>query len=43
MEVLLEVVAQWEVQERAFVRRQLHAGGQAALNNRQITGGKVAI
>ena len=43
MEVLLEMVAQREIQERTPVRRQLHAGAQPALNNRQIAGGEVTI
>ena len=43
VEVLLEVVAQREVQERPPVRRQLHAGGQAALHDREVAGGQVPV
>ena len=43
MEVLLEVMAQRNVEERPASGCQLHAGRQAALHNRQIAGGKVPV
>jgi hypothetical protein len=36
VEVLLEVVTQWHVQERAVARGELHRGCQTALNDGQI-------
>ena len=43
MEVLLEVVAEREVEERASVRRQLHRRGQAALDDGEVAGGQVPV
>src|SRR5687767_3332761 len=43
MVVLLEVMAQREVQERPLIRCQLHRGGEAALNDCEITSREVAI
>jgi hypothetical protein len=43
VEVLLEVVAQREVQERPPVRRQLHAGRQSPLHDREVAGGQVPV
>ena len=41
MEVLLEVVAQREVEERPPVRGQLHRRGQPALHDGEVAGGEV--
>ena len=43
VEVLLEVVAKREVEERAPVRRQLHRSGQTALDDGEVAGGKVPV
>ena len=43
VEVLLEVVAQREVEERPLLRGQLHRGRQAALHDRQVAGGQVPV
>ena len=43
VEVLLEVVAQRDVDERAAVGGQLHAGGQPALDQRDVAGGQVLV
>lgn len=43
VEVLLEVVAQWNVQEWAAARGQLHAGRQATLYDGEVRGGEVAV
>ena len=43
MEVLLEVVTEREVQERAAVRRELHAGREAALDHGQVARGQMAV
>lgn len=43
MEVLLEMVAQGEVEKRSLLRGQLHRGGQATLNHREIARGKVPV
>ena len=43
VEVLLEVVAQREDQERALVGGQLHRGGQAALDDGEVAGGEVLV
>ena len=43
VEVLLEVVAEREVEERASVRRQLHRRRQAALDDGEIAGGEVPV
>jgi DNA-binding CsgD family transcriptional regulator len=41
--VLFEVVPQGEVQERTPVRGQLHRRGEAALNDREVTGCEMAV
>ncbi len=43
VEVLLEVVAEREVQERPPAGGQLHRGGQAALDDGEVAGGQVAV
>ena len=43
VEVLLEVVAEREVDERPAVRGQLHRGGQPALDDGQVAGGEMAV
>ena len=43
MEVLLEVVAEREVEERAPVRGQLHRGRQATLDDCQVADGEVPV
>src|SRR5918996_5739200 len=43
VEVLLEVVGQGEVEERAPGRGQLHAGGQAPLDHGEVAGGQVPV
>src|SRR5258708_134426 len=43
VEVLLEMVAQREVQKRALVRRQLHRRRQPTLHHRQIPDGEVTV
>ena len=43
MEVLLEVVAQREVEEGPVVGRELHRGGQPALDDGQVAHGEVAV
>src|SRR5689334_19310056 len=43
VEVLLEVVPEREVQERALGRGQLHSGGQAALDDGHIAGAQVLV
>src|SRR5581483_7592889 len=43
VEVLLEVVLEWEVEERPTVGRQLHRCGQAALDDRDVASGKMAV
>jgi len=42
VEVLLEVVAQREVDERPPIRRQLHGRREAPLHDRQIAGRQMA-
>ena len=41
--VLLEVVAQREVEERPLAGGQLHRGGQAALDHREVARREVAV
>src|SRR6188768_1431404 len=43
VEVLLEVVAQREVEERPLLRGQLHRRRQAPLDHCQVTGRQVAV
>src|SRR3954447_14934078 len=43
VEVLLEVVAKREVEERSLVGGQLHRGGESALNDGEVAGGEVAV
>ena len=43
MEVLLEVVAQREVEERPPVGGQLHRRGQPALDHREVAGGELPV
>ena len=43
VEVLLEMVPEREIEERRSRRRQLHAGGEAALHERQIAGGEMPV
>src|SRR5262249_59369242 len=43
VEVLLEVVAQWHVNERSTVGRQLHARGQPGLGDGEVARGEVAV
>ena len=43
MEVLLEVVAEREVEERPPVRRQFHRGGQSALDDGEVAGGEMPV
>ena len=43
VEVLLEVVPEREVEERPPVRGQLHRRRQAALDDREVAGGEVAV
>ena len=43
VEVLLEVVTQWEVEERPPVRRQLHRRRQPALDDGEVAGCKVTV
>jgi hypothetical protein len=43
VEVLLEVVAEREVQERPPVRRQLHRRGQSALDDGEVAGGEMPV
>ena len=43
MEVLLEVVAEGEVEEGALVCGQLHRGCEAALDDGEVAGGEVAV
>ena len=43
VEVLLEVVAEREVEERPPVGGQLHRGRQPALDDREVAGGQVAV
>ena len=43
MEVLLEVVAQREVEERSPVRRQLHARRQPTLHHREVARGVMPV
>ena len=43
VEVLLEVVAQREVEERPPVGGQLHRRGQPALDDREVAGGQVPV
>jgi hypothetical protein len=43
VEVLLEVVAEREVEERTPVRGQLHRRREAALDNREVAGCEMAV
>jgi hypothetical protein len=43
VEVLLEMAAQRDVQERPLAGSQLHRGRQAALYHGQVTGGQVLM
>ena len=43
VEVLLEVVAQRNVEERAAGRRQLHARGQPSLHDREVAGSEMPV
>src|ERR1700761_2387922 len=43
VELLLEVVAEWEVEKRAPVGGEFHRGGQTALDHRQVAGRQVAF
>src|SRR4051794_30903334 len=43
MEVLLEVMAKREVEERPPVRGELHRGGEPALHHGEIASGEVAV
>ena len=43
MEVLLEMVSQREIDERRAGGGKLHAGGEPALDQRQITGCKMPV
>ena len=43
MEVLLEVMVQWHVNERPPGGGQLHRGGQPALDHRKVAGGQVPV
>ena len=42
-QALLEVVGQREVEERSLVGGELHARGQAALDDGEVAGGEVAV
>jgi hypothetical protein len=43
VEVLLEVVAEWEVEEGPAVGGELHCRGEASLDDRQVAGGEVLV
>ncbi len=43
VEVLLEVVAQWEVEEWPPAGRQLHAGGEPALDDGEVARSEVPV
>src|SRR5207249_3350587 len=43
VEVLLEVVPEREVQERALGGGQLHGGGQAALDDGEVAGAQMLV
>src|SRR5215470_20323854 len=43
VKILLEVIAEREIDEGGAGRRQLHAGGQTALNQREVACGEMTV